>query len=298
MGEPSDRGGVDFRFLFGNHPRMGALAVSRLKETLAERFPDAQPLVYRTAGALATGIGELDGLLPGGGLPRGQLSVWRPGGGATAVLRAACVATVGRGERAAWVDTTGRILGDDWPAGPLLLRPAGASEALECAEELARCGGFGLVVLGHGARDLPVRLGRSAREGGGVLIAISEDASQGRLRIESSLAAEAWRWQPGPFGEPSEVESAVVEVSARALGWSGQTRFRMPVITHGSRLALDPLLVDRRGAPRRSSWPKGRSGATVGVTSDTTSIKSRNSLLENRIRSNVKTVSRSLERAS
>jgi hypothetical protein len=226
----------------------------------------------------------------------------------SAMNSSACSSDIGRGgvrrtvssggERAAWVDTAGRILGDDGPAGPLLLRPGGPSEGLECAEELARCGGFGLVVLGHGARDLPVRLGRSAREGGGVLIAISEDASQGRLRIESSLAAEAWRWQPGPFGEPSEVESAVVEVSARALGWSGQTRFRMPVITHGSRLALDPLLVDRRGAPRRSSWPKGRSGATVGVTSDTTSIKSRNSLLENRIRSNVKTVSRSLERAS
>ena len=29
-------------------------------------------------------------------------------------------------------------MGDFWPAGPLLLRPPGPSEALECAEELAR----------------------------------------------------------------------------------------------------------------------------------------------------------------
>jgi hypothetical protein len=133
------------------------------------------------------------------------------------------------------------------------------------------------------------------------MVAISEDTSQGRLRIESSLVAEAWSWRTGPFGEPSEIESAMVEVSARALGWSGRAQFRLPVITHGSRLALDPLLVDRRGAPRRSSWPKGRSGAagaTVGFPSDGTSSKVRNSLFKNTIRSNAKAVSRSLERAS
>jgi hypothetical protein len=284
--------------LFGLSYGMTALAVNRLRETLAERFPDAQPLVYRTAGALATGIGALDGLLPGGGLPRGQLTVWRPGGGATAVLRAACVATTGRGERAAWVDTGGQILGDDWPAGPLLLRPAGPAEALECAEELARCGGFGLVVLGQGPMEIPVRLGRAAREGGSVVVAMNADTSQARLRIESRLAAEAWSWRNGPFGEPSEVESAVLEVSALALGWSGQTRFRLPVIARGSRLALDPLLVDRRGAPRRAVWPTGRSKATLEDISSDTLIRTRKALFRNIIKTTKDVVSRPLERVS
>jgi len=237
---------------------MTGTAVNRLRETLAERFPDAQPLVYRTATSIATGIEALDRLLPGGGLPRGQLTVWRPGGGATAVLRAACVSVVGRGERVAWVDSSGSVPGDDWPVGPLLIRPAGNEAALECAEELARCGGFGLVVLGQGPIEIPVRTGRAVREGGGVLVAVSADTACARLRIESWLAAESWNWRMGPFGEPAEVESAILDVSVRTLGWSGRTRFRMPVRTWESRLSPDPLLADRRGSARWSVWPKGK----------------------------------------
>ncbi len=246
---------------------MNTIAVSRLRETLAERFPDAQPLVYRTADALATSIEELDRLLPGGGLPRGQLTVWRPGGGATAVLRAACMATVRRGERAAWVDAGGQIPETGWATGPLLLRPE-AAQALECAEELSRCGGFGLVILGPGPFEIPVRLGRAVREGGGALVAVNADSSQARLRVESRLKPESWSWRRGPFGEPSDVESAVLKISAWTLGWSGQAEeFRLPVLTHGSRLALDPLLVDRRGAPRRAIWPASRPRPAAGTSS-------------------------------
>jgi len=259
-------------------------AVGELRETLAERFPDAQPLVYRTAAAVATGIEALDRLLPNAGFPRGQLTVWQPGGGATAVLRAACISTLGKGERAAWVDTGGQVLGDSWPEGPLLIRPNGVPEALECAEELARCGGFGLVVMGHGTGEVPVRLGRAVREGGGALVVVSPDLAQGRLRIESRLAVEDWHWRPGPFGEPSEVESAMVEVSARTLGWSGLTRFRMPVLSYGSRLALDPLLVDRRGAPRRAVWPGGKVAPVLTGTSSNTSSKFHKQFSKNKIK--------------
>ena len=63
--------------------------VLELKQALSERFPDAQPIAYRTTGAVATGIAALDGMLPAGGLPRGRLSLWTPGGGATAILYAA-----------------------------------------------------------------------------------------------------------------------------------------------------------------------------------------------------------------
>ncbi|HUF26152.1 MAG TPA: hypothetical protein VMM18_04130, partial [Gemmatimonadaceae bacterium] len=85
-------------------------AVLDLRRSLAARFPDAQPLVYRTAAALPMGLPELDGLLPNGGLPRGRVTVWAPGGGATAVLRSACAAAVVRGERAAWVEVGDRLV--------------------------------------------------------------------------------------------------------------------------------------------------------------------------------------------
>jgi hypothetical protein len=233
------------------------VAVERLRKELGKRYPDALPLAYRTALTVATGIGKLDGLLPNGGLPRGRLTVWRPGGGATAVLRSACRMVVARGERAAWVDGSGLVQGDHWPAGPLLVRPAGEEEVLECAEELSRCGGFGLVVVGSN-RPLAtagVRLGRSVRVGGGALVAVNPDTSQAQLRITSGFVDE-WEWQRDPFGEPVEAEAVTIRVEAWSLGWSGQTRFRLPVLGHQQRLALDPMLVDRRGA-RRSVWPHG-----------------------------------------
>ncbi|HEX2093190.1 MAG TPA: hypothetical protein VHG28_12345, partial [Longimicrobiaceae bacterium] len=67
-----------------------ASQLSTLRELLEQRFPGAVPVTHRTAGGVATGIAELDRVLPGGGFPRGRLSAWAPGGGATAVLRSAC----------------------------------------------------------------------------------------------------------------------------------------------------------------------------------------------------------------
>src|SRR5262245_24716096 len=64
---------------------MQAAEVLALREALEARFPNAQPVIYRTAGAVETGVRALDALLPGGGLPRGRLVLWAPGGGATAM---------------------------------------------------------------------------------------------------------------------------------------------------------------------------------------------------------------------
>ncbi|MDX1675552.1 MAG: hypothetical protein R3314_12215 [Longimicrobiales bacterium] len=168
-----------------------------LRRELERRFPDAQPVRQGTTGAVATGIGPLDGTLPAGGLPRGRVTLWRPGGGATAVLRSSCEAVVAAGERAAWVDSAGVISGAYWirdlgrfldtadrgpsrsrvstgstgatgssgssPA-PLLFRPADPVNAAACAEELLRSGGFALVVLtGVGAGG-----GRELGDGEGV----------------------------------------------------------------------------------------------------------------------------------
>src|SRR5687767_2939169 len=132
---------------------MAALAhVLQLKEALEQRFPSAQPVAYRTAGAVATGVSALDAMLPAGGFPRGRLSLWTPGGGATAILYAAAQAVAGRGERAAWIDGASTIATDSWKPGALLLKPEGELESLICAEELLRSGGFGLVVLSGAGR--------------------------------------------------------------------------------------------------------------------------------------------------
>jgi hypothetical protein len=228
-------------------------AIQDLRETLARRYPDALPLSWRTAQAVATGIVQLDRLLPNGGLPRGRLTVWSPGGGATAVLRSSCRSAVERGERSVWVDGAGRVVGDHWPAGPLLLRPAGSREALECAEELVRSGGFGLVVLGlEGSLEgLEVRLARAVRVGGGAFVALSREALVAQLRVCSRLVEGSWTWRRDAFGSPVEAEAVVVRVEARSLGWQGQTEFRLPVLGFESRLAPDSRLVDRRGAQRK-----------------------------------------------
>src|SRR5688572_14846167 len=157
-----------------------AAEILTLKQALEQRFPNALPISYRTAGAVVTGVSALDNMLPAGGLPRGRLSIWKPGGGASAILYAACGAVAQRGERAAWIDAAGTIIGDSWQPGPLLLKPEGELESLICAEELLRCGAFGLIVL-SGTRAAfnreAVRLSRAVRDGGGAFVALAEQSN-------------------------------------------------------------------------------------------------------------------------
>ncbi len=237
-----------------------ATNVAELKEVLARRFPGAVPVTYGTAGAVATGVAALDRVLPGGGLPRGRLSVWVPGGGATAVLQGACAVVGERGERAAWVDGAGSLMclpgGDRGEVAvgtpPLVLRPRDGRAALACAEELLRSGGFALVVL-SGAEVVgveAVRLSRAVREGGGAFVALGAGASIAALRLESRIAPEGYRWRLGALGEPAEVESVTVEVRVWGMGLSARAEFRLPVVYHELRLSLEPGLVDRRGGGR------------------------------------------------
>lgn len=225
--------------------------VHALRTLLDQRFPDTAPLVHATRPVLATGIAALDGALPGGGLPRGRLTAWAPGHGATALLLAACRAALSRGERAAWIDTAGTIA-NGWEQGPLLLRPGGGRLALECAEDLLRCGGFALVVLtGAPARDRQrIRLGRIAREGGSALVVSDDDGFGAALRVSARTLPGDYRWTPGPCGEPAEFESVTVRVTATALGWSRSAEIPIPILPYELRLSLEPCLVDRRGAAR------------------------------------------------
>ena len=117
-----------------------ASALRDLRELLDLKFPDAAPLERHRTEVVATGIGELDRIFPSGGFPRGRLSVWTPGGGATAVLRSACRSAVAGGERAVWIDGSGTMAGAFWDAGPVLLRPKSRLHALRAAEALLRSG--------------------------------------------------------------------------------------------------------------------------------------------------------------
>jgi hypothetical protein len=231
------------------------MSVAVLKELLEQRFPDAVPVRQGTTDVVATGIGALDGVLPGSGLPRGRVTVWS-GGGGTAVLRSVCEAAVGRGERAVWVDGEGSITGSYWRSGPVLLRPA-REEVLECAEVLLRSGGFAVVVVtGFGDRSsgLPetpgIRLARAAREGGGALAVLATSAPLTHLRVRSSIPPDGYHWRADSFGEPAEVVAVTVEAGIEATGLHRGTRFTLPVCTHEVRMSLEPDLADRRNPSR------------------------------------------------
>lgn len=224
--------------------------VSALRELLERRFPGAVPLAHLTIPVAATGVSELDRILPSGGLPRGRLSAWAPGGGATALLRAACRAAGARGDRAVWVDASGTTDGGLWK-GTILVRPEGAEQALECAEELARCGDFGLVVLSAGRTESKtrVRLSRAVREGGGALVDLSADGFMAGLRVASRILPSDYCWHTSTLGEWMDVGAVTVRVRASALGWSKEAEIPLALTPRVHRLSLEPGLGDRRGAP-------------------------------------------------
>lgn len=245
-------------------------SLPQLRQFLADRFPDARPLVERdaerVARPVATGIRLLDAVLPGGGFPRGKLSVWTPDGGAAAVLRAASRAVIAAGERAAWVDAS-RTLTFGWVARetpgtsttdaspePLLVHPPDRMQALRATELLLRSGAFALVVL-DGAEPIgteTVRLARAARDGGGAFVALTTHTSMAALRVASRLIAGSVRWRRGPFGDPALPECVRADVRVRALGWNARAEIQFPVAPYDLRSAVDPG-VDRRGADRPPS---------------------------------------------
>ncbi|HEX2723877.1 MAG TPA: hypothetical protein VHM24_13255 [Gemmatimonadaceae bacterium] len=224
-------------------------AVPDLRSILEQRFPDATPVTHRTAEPVRTGIELLDAILPGGGLPRGRLTVWMPQGGATAILRASCLSVTATGERSAWIDGLGTIAGQFWEDGPVLVRPASRRNSLRAAEELLRCGGFALVVLTGSEPEGTemVRLSRAAREGGSAFVALTSHTSMASVRVVSRIMPHSYVWRRTPFGDPAEACSASIEVRAQSLGWNRGTEIRVPIVPHELRGTLDAGLPDRRG---------------------------------------------------
>jgi hypothetical protein len=226
-----------------------------LRSLLEQKFPDATPVTHRTAEPVATGISLLDGILPNGGLPRGRLSVWLPQGGATAILRSACLTVASSGERAAWIDGLGTITGEFWEEGPILVRPANRRNSLRAAEELLRCGGFSLIVLSGSepAGTEMVRLSRASREGGAAFVALTSHTSMASVRLVSRILPRSYSWKSSPFGDPAEASSASVKVRVQSLGWNRETEFRIPIIPFDLRGTLEPGLPDRRGLRRKAA---------------------------------------------
>lgn len=227
--------------------------VAALRNVLDQRFPDATPITRRTAEPVGTGIHTLDEILPGGGLPRGRLCAWLPRGGATALLRGACLAACAGGERSAWIDGSLTVDGSSWTDGPLLVRPRSRIHALRAAEDLLRSGGFALLVLAgaepEGTEN--VRLSRAAREGGGAFVALTGNAATASLRVTTRVHPGGYVWREGPFGEPAQVEAVTVSVRAMSLGWNRATSLVLPVSLHEQCMALQPGFPDRRGGARR-----------------------------------------------
>ena len=226
--------------------------VAALRGVIEQRFPGSVPSVYQTTPGAPTGLVALDAVLPNGGLPRGRLCSWEPGVGAGAVLRAACAAALERGERAAWIDGAGTASGEIPWSGVALVRPESPLEALVCAEELVRSGGFALVVLSGAATrgSERVRLTRCVREGGTALVELSAESHMAAIRFQSAVAPEGLRWRCNHLGEPVRLASVTVRVQASALGWSRDAELVLPVHAHALRLSLEPTLVSRRGAAR------------------------------------------------
>lgn len=229
-----------------------AANVASLRNLLESRFPDALPLTHTTVGSVSTGIEVLDRALPAGGFPRGRLSTWSLGPGATAFLHATGRAVLASGERAVWVDGAGITSGSGWAEGPFLLRPREPLQGLRWAEDLLRSSGFALVVItGTSATDREwVRLSRAAREGGSALVAVGNSQRMAALRLTSWIPPWGFGWRRDPQGEPIALPWVTVQVRAMGLGWSREVEVQLPVEDDELRLSLEPALADRRGAAR------------------------------------------------
>jgi hypothetical protein len=226
-------------------------AFAAVRARIEQRFPDATPILRRTAPAVASGIAELDRALPHGGFPLGKLSMCTPNGGITAILRAACHAAIAAGDRSVWIDGARTIAGAFWDEGPLLVRPSCHTHAVRAADELLRSGGFRLVVLtgAEPADAETMRLVRAVHDGGGAFAIVTPHAHMAGLRLASHIAEYQWKFDP--FGDPASVENVRVGVDVRSLGWTRHADFSLSVKSHELRLSLESGLADRRGRVAR-----------------------------------------------
>jgi hypothetical protein len=219
---------------------------------LATRFPDALPAAQRGWSSVPSGIAGLDRILPSGGFQRGRLSAWAPAVGSAALLRAAALHTVAGGERAAWIDARHTVAGACWRAAPVLVRPSGPMAALRAAEELARSGGFALVVLDGLDPETTelVRLSRAAREGSAALVLLTRVTALAALRLVSRPLLGEYAWRRSRVGDADEIRAVKVQVEARASGWFAHETISLSLWRDDLRLSVETGWPDRRGERR------------------------------------------------
>jgi recombination protein RecA len=225
--------------------------------------------------AIPTGIGALDAVLQGGGLPRGRLTeiVGSIGSGKTTLARAVVEATVADHGWVAYVDAQRTLDPRDWvhlgdAEGMWMIRPHDASRAAWCADVLLRSGAFALVVL-DGAPTLTksaaVRLTRLARDGGAALVILGDRAGAAsqlggavRLVVERPTPGSRRR-QHGASGTGDGIRTIAVRVEK---GGTLRTVEVSCAIAVARRLCAHPEVPDRRGVARGPAGGNrhGRSG--------------------------------------
>ena len=177
------------------------MSLAALRQQLAQVIEGTKP---GTPG-LATGIAALDGVLPGGGLPRGRLTelLGAPGCGKTSLVRRMVERAVCDGAWVAYVDATRTLAPREWASlgaheGLWMVRPRNAERGAWCADVLLRGGAFALVVLDGApmlSREVAVRLTLLARESDAALLVLGDDAKGsalgGALRMRVARVGDA-----------------------------------------------------------------------------------------------------------
>jgi hypothetical protein len=223
------------------------------RDLLASRFPEALPAAQRSWSAVPTGIAALDRILPSGGFQRGRLSTWTPAIGSAALLRAACLHTVAGGERTAWIDAGHAVAGACWRPAPVLVRPPNPLAALRATEELARSGGFALIVLDGAEPETTelVRLSRAAREGSSALVLLSPVTALATLRLAIRPLLGGYTWRRSRTGDADDIRTVQVQVEARASGWFAHETISLSLWRDDLRLSVETGRPDRRGERHR-----------------------------------------------
>jgi len=246
---------------------------------LRQQLADVLDLPKPDAPGLATGVRELDAVLPGEGVPRGRLTEISGalGSGKTTFVRCIVERTVDEGLWVAYVDASRTLAPRDWAhlgefAGVWMIRPRDAGRASWCADVLLRCGAFALVVL-DGApmltRAIAVRLTRLARESNAALIAIGDEGGSsmipGSLRLTTT--GRERRSRRAASAAPSTititVEKGGVRQSVEVSCGIGLAR----------RLCSHPEVPDRRGVAERQRFTKGGSTAPAAVAAGGTDAR-------------------------
>ncbi|MCA9563344.1 MAG: hypothetical protein KC561_07635 [Myxococcales bacterium] len=178
--------------------------VHGLRKQLEQRIGRVERAPHRT---LSSGIESLDQMLPGGGVPKGHISLLQGslGDGRTSFALLLIARVVHQGGRAVVVDTDGTwdpncFAAADIPTDHVwVVSPKSQRQAIWSADLLVRSGHFGLVYIGELERPLRtaehVRLQRWARESETVVLLAGDRytrSSPGGLNLSFSVAELEW----------------------------------------------------------------------------------------------------------